>query len=249
MLTRSTVVLALLLAPTLAVATTPDELLETLTESLAAVGCDCGCGMTVLECLHDDPSCRRSPEMARQILAGIVSSEAADGVLGVLLELRSKDCPCGCEMNVLECLDEDPTCPMSPDIAKQSLARLSPTPATSSASPSPPQRSAQTDCGSWCEIKGQLIVHISSGSGYRTKECIWLYVDGTYDLNNQTGSVTSLGSHAAQGGGGGTWTVEGNNLVMAGEGGGNFPMSYSDGTFYLGNWRYFIVELDDPTCQ
>jgi len=78
MLTRSTVLLVLLLAPTLAIATTPDEFLETLTESLAAVDYDCGCGMTVLECLHDDPSCRRSPEMARQILAGIVSSEAAD---------------------------------------------------------------------------------------------------------------------------------------------------------------------------
>ena len=36
---------------------------------------------------------------------------------------------------------------------------------------------------------------------------------------------------------------------MIGEGGGSFPMSYSDSTFYLGNWRYFIVELDDPTCQ
>ncbi len=78
---------------------------------------------------------------------------------------------------------------------------------------------------------------------------MWLYADGTYDINNQSGSVTSLGSHAAQGGGGGTWSVEDDDLVMQGEGGGRFPMSYSDDDFYLGNWRYFIAALDDPTCQ
>lgn len=249
---KPAVLLILFLVPALAAATlaaTPDELLQTVRRDLAATDCDCGCGMTVLECLHDDPSCDRSPQIARQVLAEKLSSAAAESALEVVLELRETDCPCGCEMTVLECLDEDPSCSTSPEIAKKILAQLTSTPEERSPSVSPRRPSGQARCGDWCEIKGKLIVHISSGGGYRKKECVWLYADATYDINNQSGSVTSLGNHAAQGGGGGTWSVEGDVLVMQGEGGGRFPLSYSDGAFYLGNWRYFIVDLNDPTCQ
>ena len=77
MFSRSIGLLALLLAPALTVSTfaaTPDELLRTVREEFAATACDCGCGMTVLKCLHDDQSCARSPQIAREILGRKLSS-------------------------------------------------------------------------------------------------------------------------------------------------------------------------------
>lgn len=115
-----------------------NEVVYTLRNS----NCPCGCGMKLAECLIDDPTCPRSPKLARDLIAkvrsrrpnwrfatefpnisfrGLTSSQRAEAVR----QLRAADCPCGCGMKIAECLIDDPTCPRSPGLARsivQSIA-------------------------------------------------------------------------------------------------------------------------------
>lgn len=48
---------------------------EALMKYLDETPCDCGCGMTVSQCLHEDPVCEASPRMARDALARFRAQE------------------------------------------------------------------------------------------------------------------------------------------------------------------------------
>lgn len=108
---------------------------------LRAADCPCGCGMKMAECLIDDPTCPRSPGIARQIVAdvkqqvgdwrtatsfpnlsfaGMTASQTAEAIR----RLRAADCPCGCGMKIAECLIDDPTCPSSPGISRDIVAQV-----------------------------------------------------------------------------------------------------------------------------
>ena len=50
---------------------------QALHDHLESTPCDCGCGMTVGECLRDDPACPVSPEMARNAIAQLLNPEPA----------------------------------------------------------------------------------------------------------------------------------------------------------------------------
>ncbi len=45
---------------------------------LENTACDCGCGMTVGQCLRDDPSCPVSPELARQAIQSVLNGASTD---------------------------------------------------------------------------------------------------------------------------------------------------------------------------
>ncbi len=38
--------------------------------------CTCGCGMTISQCLHDDPTCPVSPKLARAAVAQLLNQES-----------------------------------------------------------------------------------------------------------------------------------------------------------------------------
>ena len=173
--------------------------------------------------------------------------------LGETLGEQMRDC--GCELTVAECLIDDPSCETSQALARDAIAELI---AARSVTAAPrierPAVGLESDGGEWFRrVNGKLLVYIStSAGGYREKDCTWLYDDGTFFNNNQTGSVTSLGSSASQNRDRGSWSVRSNVLTLVPPGAETqrYKMSVdSDGTFYLDNWRYFVVEHDHYTCQ
>ncbi len=169
--------------------------------------------------------------------------------------LENTQCTCGCDMQVGRCLIDDQTCPVSPVLAKAMIRDVATIGLGSSISA--PQRnqivSTQSDGGEWHErLSGKLLVYVSTTGGYRTKECTWLYNDGTFQSNAQGGSVSSLGTSAHSGSGHGTWGTQGAVITLNHPNGKQeeYKMSYdADGTLYLDHWRYFLVEHDNYACQ
>ena len=39
-------------------------------------GCNCGCGMTIMKCRHNDPNCQRSPVLAAQIVQQLAQGKS-----------------------------------------------------------------------------------------------------------------------------------------------------------------------------
>ena len=46
-------------------------------------GCDCGCGMTVVECRTKDPNCGRSPVLAAEVVRLLAEGKTPDDVVKV----------------------------------------------------------------------------------------------------------------------------------------------------------------------
>ena len=165
--------------------------------------------------------------------------------------LEGTQCTCGCGMTVGQCLIEDQSCPVSPGIAKTILVNVA---NNGFAAPRRNQTSSlQSDRGEWNQaISGKLLVYVNTTGSSRTKECTWLYGDGSFRTNSQGGSVSSLGTSASSGGASGSWGTQGSVLTLNHPDGQQevYTMSYgSDGSFYLDHWRYFLVEHDNYACQ
>jgi len=104
-----------------------------------------------------------------------------------------------------------------------------------------------SDQGEWYQrLAGQQLVSISVGTGYRTREQTYLCTDGTFLTNQESGSVTSLGTAAFGGNSAGRWAIAGDRITLAygsGETVG-YTLSMVDGPLYLDDWRYFWTEND-----
>jgi hypothetical protein len=155
-------------------------------------------------------------------------------------------------MTVGQCLIEDPTCPVSPGMAMSIIAN-----AGAGNGFAAPQRNRtgnpQSDRGTWHQaISDKLLVYVNTTGSYRTKECTWLYGDGSFRTNSQSGSVSSLGTNADSGHGSGSWGTRGSVLTLNHPDGREevYTMSYGDdNALYLDHWRYFLVEHDNYACQ
>ena len=151
-------------------------------------------------------------------------------------------CTCGCELSVAACLIDDPSCDVSPAMAKAIVDEI--------AGPTRPAAGGAglpSDQGEWSQrLGGKQLVYISVGTGYRTREQTWLCTDGTFQTNQESGSVTSLGTAAFGGNTAGHWAIVGDILTLA-HGSGKrevYTLSMEDGTLYLDDWRYFWTEND-----
>ena len=170
----------------------------------------------------------------------------------VATAMTTKKCSCGCELTVAACLIEDPSCDVSPAMAKAIVdeATNSPAPAADAGPASPAvggDARLVSDGGEWYQrLGGQQLVYISVGASYRTREQTWLCNDGTYQTNQEGGSVSSLGTAAFGSGSAGRWAIVGNTLTLASTGGESvsYELSMVDGTLYLDSWRYFWTEND-----
>jgi protein-disulfide isomerase len=49
-----------------------------------ALGCDCGCGMTIAQCRVEDQTCGRSPVLANQIIDGIKAGKSDEEIVSAL---------------------------------------------------------------------------------------------------------------------------------------------------------------------
>jgi hypothetical protein len=117
---------------------------KSLTSRLRKAKCPCGCRMTILECLRDDPLCKASPAVLARVYREVTKTELP-GVafvtanstpipryetlpghdlstldaakLARLLDIVNvRPCPCGCGMTLAQCRNEDPTCETSPKL-------------------------------------------------------------------------------------------------------------------------------------
>ena len=105
----------------------------------------------------------------------------------------------------------------------------------------------RSDQGEWYQrLAGQQLVYISVGPGYRTREQTYLCTDGTFLTNQESGSVTSLGTAAFGDNSAGRWAIADDTITLA-HGSGetvSYTLSMVDGTLYLDDWRYFWTEND-----
>ncbi len=235
---------------------------ERIVAALTTQNCTCGCGMTIAECLSDDPSCEVSPVLAKKIIDDIANEITAVDLkradishltikqqYQVLEIFTTQNCTCGCGMTVADCLMNDPTCDVSPQIAKVVIdAIASGNTVASSENPNPNPNQMKSDKGEWYqEVVGRQLVYIYVGMGYREKYQIWLCSDGSFQSSGQGGSVSSLGSAAFDdGGSSGNWAVQGNVLTLAYRNGttSNFTLSFYDGFLYLNETKYYRTEND-----
>jgi len=167
----------------------------------------------------------------------------------------STQCTCGCDMSVGQCLIDDPSCTVSPSIAKNIIAKF----ANSATDIQPPKRSSRqpvSDNGIWHNrISGKLLLYMKTTSFNRVKECTWLYRDGTFSDNTQ-GGIISGGSvsitGASQGGNTGRWSTNNEVVTFQYDNGKQqrYSMSYGqDGLLYLDNYRHFLLEHNDDVCN
>ena len=173
-------------------------------------------------------------------------------------ELHSTPCTCGCGMSVGQCLVEDQSCPVSPELARSIIARISGDGTTDQPqSFSPAGGLIGTNNSAWYnQLSGKLLVYMKTTSVSRIKECTWLYSDGTFSTNTDSGNFSGGGSvivsGAGQSGSHGRWSTN-DNVVMFHYNGGNRDqysmVNGDDGFLYLNGSRHFVVEHDDPTCQ
>jgi hypothetical protein len=162
-------------------------------------------------------------------------------------------CTCGCELTVAACLIDDPSCDVSPAMAQAIVEEILAAPGSvPDVAPAAIDRRGGgagpvSDQGEWYQrLVGQQLVYISLGTGYRTREQTYLCTDGTFLTNQESGSVTSLGTAAMGGNSAGRWAVAGDRITLAygsGETVG-YTLSMVDGTLYLDDWRYFWTDND-----
>ena len=162
-------------------------------------------------------------------------------------------------MTVGQCLIEDQSCPVSPGIAKDIIARYSDV-ALSAQSSSPAAATASgigSDNGKWHNaLSGKLLLYMKTTSVSRIKECTWLYNNGTFEVNTNGGSFSGGGSvsvsGASQGGGDGQWGTNGEVVTFQYNNGKReqYSLSYGqDGFLYLNSYRHFLLDHNDPTCR
>ena len=173
--------------------------------------------------------------------------------------LNEAPCTCGCNMTVGQCLIEDQSCPVSPGIAKDIIARYSNVATGSQSSPAAAAdtRGFRTDNGKWHNrLAGKLLVYMKTTSVSRIKECTWLYSDGTLAVNTNGGTFSGGGSvsisGANQGGGDGQCGTTGEVVTFQYNNGElqQYKLSYGqDGFLYLNTYRHFLLDHNDPTCR
>ena len=229
-------------------------------EILSKQNCTCGCGMAVTQCLADDPDCDVSPKIAQNVIRGIINKTPKIDLKRVDIShlspahqqavfsvLSSSNCTCGCGMTIAKCLVDDPTCEVSPELAKAVIAKVAQT-VTPPAASHGQSKALRSDGGKWYkEVAGKQLLYIYTGNGYRRKEKIWLCSDGSFQSSGYGGSISSLGSAAfSDGGRSGRWAVNGDVLTLAFSNGNTakYKLSFYKGFLYLDNTRYFRLEND-----
>ena len=182
-----------------------------------------------------------------------LSQLSPDQQARIATALTTTLCTCGCELTVAACLVDDPTCDVSPRMADAIISEIVGTAAPEANPPpvAPVDAGAAADLvsddGEWYQrLAGQQLVYIYVGSGYRTREQTYLCSDGTFLTNQESGSVTSLGTSASGDNSAGHWAITDDNLTLAFSGGDTvtYTLSLADGTLYLDDWRYFWTDND-----
>lgn len=99
------------LIPSASGAVSGERMQQWLAEMMEAVGCRCGCDLTLAECKRDHLECRVRPE----IVAGLPGSLETGGAS----VLQSGGCSCGCGYLLGECREKHKDCTQRPHIYRQ----------------------------------------------------------------------------------------------------------------------------------